>query len=124
MVRAIAALAFSVFVGLAGALAQGAPPFVASAVDLEIAPAELEKFLAALSENASATIKEPGNRRYDVMRSATNPHQIFIYEVYADQAAVEAHRAADHFKKYQAVTKDMVVKRQSRPMIGIETHSK
>ena len=101
-----------------------AAPFVASAVDLEIAPEHLEKFLAALKENGAATIKEPGCRRYDILQSASNPNQIFIYEVYENAAAVQAHRAAEHFKKYQAVTKDMVVKRQSRPMVAVESYAK
>jgi len=100
------------------------PPYVATVVDLEIAPAELERFLTTLKENAAATIKEPGCRRYDFMQSATNPLQILIYEVYENAAAVQAHRDTEHFKKYVAATKDMVLKRQSRPMVGLATHSK
>lgn len=104
--------------------AQGTSPFMASAVDLEIMPTELAKFLAALKENGAATITEPGCRRYDILQSTTNPNQIFIYEVYENEAAVQAHRATDHFKKYLAVTKDMVAKRQSRPMTTVASYSK
>jgi autoinducer 2-degrading protein len=104
--------------------AHAAPPFVASAVDLEIAPDQLDKFRAALKENGAATIREPGCRRYDILQSAPNPNQIFIYEVYANQAAVQAHRETEHFKKYVAATKDMVVKRQSRPMVAVDSYVK
>ncbi len=106
------------------ASAQGTTPFVASAVDLEIVPTELAKFLAALKENGAATITEPGCRRYDILQSTTNPNHIFIYEVYENEAAVQAHRATDHFKKYMAVTKDMVAKRQSRPLTSVASYSK
>jgi autoinducer 2-degrading protein len=106
------------------ARAQTPPPFVATVVELEVAPAELDKFLAALKENAAASIKEPGCRRYDFMQSASAPNQIWIYEVYENAAAVQAHRETEHFKKYVAATKDLVLKRQSRPMLGILSQSK
>ncbi len=106
------------------ASAQGTTSFVASAVDLEIVPTELAKFLAALKENGAATITEPGCRRYHILQSTTNPNHIFIYEVYENEAAVQAHRATDHFKKYMAVTKDMVAKRQSRPLTSVASYSK
>ena len=89
-----------------------------SAVDLEIAPAQLDKFLEALSENGASTIKEPGCRQYDILQLISEPNQIHIYEVYENEAAVQAHRASDHFKKYRATTKDMVVKSQSRLILS------
>jgi (4S)-4-hydroxy-5-phosphonooxypentane-2,3-dione isomerase len=84
----------------------------------------LNVFLEALKENGAATIKEAGCRQYDISQSASNPNQIFIYEVYENEAAVQAHRASDHFKKYLATTKDMVVKRQARPMVSVARYSK
>ena len=98
--------------------------YVISAVDLEIKPEHLDKFIEAAKENGAATIKEPGCRQYDIVQSATNPTQILLYEVYVDQAAVAAHRASEHFKKYVAVTGDMVAKRQSRPMKPIALQAK
>jgi autoinducer 2-degrading protein len=95
-----------------------------SAVDLEIVPEHLTKFLEALKENGAATIKEPGCLRYDIVQSTANQNQIFIYEVYADEAAVAFHRGTPHFKKYQEVTKDMVSKRQSRPMVSVASFTK
>ena len=78
------------------------------AVDLDIAPAELDKYIAAIRENGAATIKEPGCREYNVMVSATDPNHVFIFEVYENDAAVQAHRASEHFKKYRATTANMV----------------
>lgn len=105
------------------AAAQSAGLFV-SAVDLDIAPAETEKFLAALKENGAASVKEPGCQRFDIMVLASNPNHIFIYEVYDNEAAAQAHRTTDHFKKYAATTATMVTKREVRPMTQLVTNSK
>ena len=43
--------------------AQSDGPIV-NAIDLDIAPAELDKYLAAVKENGAATIKEPGCREF------------------------------------------------------------
>jgi hypothetical protein len=37
-------------------------------------------------------------------------------EVYDAAAAERAHRKTEHFKKYAAVTKDMIAKRELRPL--------
>jgi (4S)-4-hydroxy-5-phosphonooxypentane-2,3-dione isomerase len=105
------------------AAAQSTGAFV-SAVDLDIAPAEMEKFLAALKENGAASVKEPGCQRFDIMVLASNPNHVFIYEVYDNEAAAQAHRTTDHFKKYAATTATMVVKREVRPMTQLATNSK
>jgi len=116
--------ALAVVAAAPAAWAQSATPQRISAVDLEIVPEHLTKFLEALKENGAATIKEPGCIRYDIVQSATNSNQILIYEVYADEAAVAFHRGTPHFKKYQEVTKDMVSKRQSRPMVSVASYAK
>jgi hypothetical protein len=52
------------------ATAQSAGMFV-NAVDLDIVPTEREKFLAAITENGMASVKEPGCRRFDILNLAT-----------------------------------------------------
>ena len=92
---------------------------IANAVDLDIAPAELDKYLAAVKENGAASIKEPGCREYNIMISATNPNHVFLFEVYDNDTAAQAHRATEHFKKYVATTANMVTARNVRPMKSI-----
>jgi quinol monooxygenase YgiN len=48
----------------------------------------------------AASRAEPGCRFYQVHRSTTDPRRYFIYEMYDDQAALDAHRAAPHFAEY------------------------
>lgn len=105
------------------AAAQSAPLFIA-AVDLDIVPAEMEKFIAALKENGAASVKEPGCRQFDILVLASNPNHVFIYEVYDNEAAAQAHRTTDHFKKYAATTANMVAKREVRAMKSVALNSK
>ena len=95
--------------------AQSAGMFV-NAVDLDIVPAEREKFLAAITENGMAAVTEPGCRRFDILNLKSDPNHFLLYEVYDNEAAFQAHRATDHFKKYAATTANMVAKRDARQM--------
>src|SRR5713226_9526545 len=105
------------------AAAQSAATYV-NAVDLDIVPAEREKFLAAIKENGAATVKEPGCRQFDILVLASNPNHVFLYEVYDNEAALQAHRNTDHFKKYAATTANMVAKREVRAMSPVALNSK
>ena len=72
-------------------------PYI-NAIELDIVPAEFEKFKAAILENAAASVQEPGCRQFDVLFEENSPHHVFLYEVYDNAAALEAHRATAHFK--------------------------
>ena len=108
--------------------ARGQPlgEYVGSAVDLRITPEKLNDFLAAARENASSTVKEPGNVAYAISQSSDDPNSVFLFEVYKDAQAIQVHRNSDHFKKYMEATKDMVMSRQSRPIrsVSLFTHSR
>jgi quinol monooxygenase YgiN len=95
--------------------AQSAGMFV-NAVDIDVKPEERANYLAAITENGKAAITEPGCKRFDILNLASDPNHFFLYEVYENEAAFQAHRASDHFKKYAATTANMVAKRETRPM--------
>jgi (4S)-4-hydroxy-5-phosphonooxypentane-2,3-dione isomerase len=92
------------------ASAQSGPLFI-NLVELDIVPAEFDKYMAAIKENGAAAVKEPGCREFNVTVSQKDPHHVMLFEVYDSAAALDAHRGTEHFKKYQATTKDMVAKR-------------
>ncbi|GAB6876899.1 putative quinol monooxygenase [Thermaerobacter litoralis] len=54
---------------------------------------------AALREMIRLTRQEPGCRLYQVNRSVDDPDRFLLYEVYEDEAALEAHRRTDHFRR-------------------------
>ena len=95
-----------------------------NAVFLDINPADMPKFMEAIKENGAASVKEPGCRTFNIHVSAKDPNQVFLYEVYDNAAALDSHRQTAHFKKYAATTKDMVTKRDARPMTSVAMNSK
>jgi len=105
------------------AAAQSGGLFV-NAVDLDIKPADMPKYLEAIKENGAASVKEPGCRMFNIHVSPKDPNHVFLYEVYDNAAALDAHRQTAHFKKYAATTKDMVVKRDVRPMTAVAMNAK
>jgi autoinducer 2-degrading protein len=75
-------------------------------------------------ENGAASTKDPGCREFDIMVAKDDPHHVFFFEVYDNAAALDAHRATDHFKKYAAATKDMVAKRDVKQFLSVEMNMK
>jgi autoinducer 2-degrading protein len=130
MPKSIRISALALLMGAAMMLLAPAPRAVAqsaafvNAVDLDIVPADMEKFMAAIKENGAASVKEPGCREFNIQVLASNPNHVFLYEVYDSAAALEAHRTTDHFKKYAATTANMVAKREVRPMTAVAFNSK
>ena len=105
------------------AQARSAAAYV-NAVDLDVVPSQIQPFLAAIKENGAATVKEAGCRQFDILALATDPNHIFLYEVYENEAAYLAHRSSEHFKKYAATTKDMIARRDARPMTPVAFNAK
>jgi quinol monooxygenase YgiN len=54
----------------------------------------------ALRKLAEASRQEPGCITYIPHGVQGDPDTVLIYEQYRDDAAAEAHRQSDHFKKY------------------------
>ena len=105
------------------ASAQSGPLYI-NAVDIDVVPGYIDAYLAALKENGAAAVHGPGCREFNITVSQKDPNHVFIFEVYDDAAALEAHRATDHFKKYAATTKDMVAKRDARPLASVAMNIK
>ena len=122
-----AALAFAAFLHLPSghdkASAQSGP-FYINAVDIDVVPGQIDAYLAALKENGAAAVHEPGCHEFNITVSPKDPNHVFIFEVYDNAAAFEAHRATDHFKKYAATTKDMVAKRDARAFTSVAMNQK
>jgi (4S)-4-hydroxy-5-phosphonooxypentane-2,3-dione isomerase len=99
-------------------------PYIVNAINLDIAPDQFDKFMEAAKENAAASTKDPGCREFNIVVAENDPHHIMFFEVYDNAAALDVHRATEHFKKYQAATKDMVVKRDARQFQSVAMNMK
>jgi (4S)-4-hydroxy-5-phosphonooxypentane-2,3-dione isomerase len=82
-------------------------------VEFDIDPAQLAAFMPLMSESAKASLRdEKGCRHFDVCRPRDVPNRVFLYEIYDDEAAFQAHLQTDHFKAFAAATKDMITARR------------
>ena len=59
-------------------------------------------FIEATLENASRTVHEPGNLRFDVLQQADDPDRFVLYEVYRDEAGAKAHKETAHYARWAA----------------------
>jgi autoinducer 2-degrading protein len=69
-------------------------------VRIEPKPDKIEAFLELATYDARNSRKEPGCLRFDVLRVLDNPAKFAFYEVYKDEAAVQAHRQTEHFARW------------------------
>lgn len=82
-------------------------------VEFDIAPAQFDAFMRLMVENAEASRRdEKGCRRFDVCRPRDVDNRVFLYEIYDDEAAFQAHLLTAHFKFFAAATKDMIIARK------------
>lgn len=78
-------------------------------VTFRIKADQMEAFMPLMLENAAASKNlEAGCHRFDVLTDADKPGQVFLYELYTDSAAFDAHCDSAHFKAFSAATADMV----------------
>ena len=71
-------------------------------VTIQIKPEHRDAFMEAMLGDAQGSVEnEPGCLRFDVIQDLTDPNRIHLYEVYRDDAAIEAHRQAPHYLKWR-----------------------
>lgn len=64
----------------------------------QLKPGSFEAFMDAMQVNAAASVRdEPGCLTFDVMRDRSDADLVWLYEVYVDEAAFEAHTQTAHF---------------------------
>jgi quinol monooxygenase YgiN len=74
-------------------------------------PEHAAAFRAAMLANAKVSREtEPGCRQFDVCVEA-DTGRTFLYELYDDRAAFEAHLAAAHFKAFDDAIRDWIARK-------------
>ena len=74
---------------------------------IQIKEGHKEAFIEAMLDDAKGSVaNEPGCLRFDVIQDAGDPNRIWLYEVYVDEAAFQAHLQAPHFIKWRDTVKD------------------
>ena len=71
-------------------------------VELDIDPAQREEFHVNMMTHSEATLKgEKGCLVFDVFVDARNPNRYALFELYADEAAVDEHRFSNQLAKHR-----------------------
>ena len=83
-------------------------------VHLKVKPERIGDFIAATTENAAASLKEPGCVRFDVIQETADPAHFELLEIYRDQAGHAAHRESPHYNAWAERAADMLAEPRSR----------
>ncbi|MGD2136866.1 MAG: antibiotic biosynthesis monooxygenase [Gammaproteobacteria bacterium] len=75
-------------------------------VHVAVKPGHVDAFLEATRRNHEASVREPGNRRFDVLQSADDPAQFVLYEAYASAADAAAHKETPHYLAWREAVAD------------------
>jgi quinol monooxygenase YgiN len=110
----------TLFLALFGATAMGeamAQQHIQIA-EIEVDPAQLESYKAAVQEQIEAAIRlEPGVFVLYSVSNKDNPVHVTVFEIYRDREAYLSHLQAPHFLKYKATVEKMV---KSLKLIPVE----
>ena len=70
-------------------------------VDFRIDPIHADAFAGRVQQQASDSLRlEQGCHVFDVCRNGRKGEQIFLYEIYEDEAAFDLHLQSDHFQGF------------------------
>ena len=84
-------------------------------VEFTIHSQRLAEFMPLMLKNAQVSREsEPGCRRFDVCRDPAQAEHVFLYEVYDDKAAFDAHLQSAHFRTFDELAKPMVAAKSVR----------
>ncbi len=81
--------------------------------ELEIDPAQLDGYTAAVREEIDDSVRiEPGVLAIYCVAEKDQPHKLRFFEMYTDETAYKTHIASPHFRKYVEATTGMITSRK------------
>lgn len=75
-------------------------------VHVQVKPEHIDDFIAATKLNHEASIREAGNRRFDVLQSPENPARFILYEAYLSGEDAAAHKQTEHYLAWRDTVAD------------------
>lgn len=77
-----------------------------SLVHVRVKPEHLQAFIDATRDNHQASVREPGNLRFDVLQDADEPTLFVLYEAYDDETDAKAHKQTAHYRRWRSMVAD------------------
>lgn len=85
-------------------------PLYVVVVEFRVHPERAQDFERLMLENAETSRDgEPSCRQFDVCKWPDDPGRFFLYELYEDRAAFQAHLDSAHFQAFDAEVKPWVI---------------
>ncbi|SLN38303.1 putative quinol monooxygenase [Pseudooctadecabacter jejudonensis] len=79
-------------------------------VTFQIRAGQMADFLPTMTQNAQTSLAiEAGCHRFDVCTDPDRPNEVFLYELYTDRAAFEAHLHSPHFEAFDHDVANMII---------------
>src|ERR671926_356207 len=70
-------------------------------VTVKVKPAERERFLSVIEDDAISSVRdEPGCVRFEVLQDRDDQDTYYFFEVYKDEAALDAHTKTPHYARW------------------------
>jgi autoinducer 2-degrading protein len=66
----------------------------------------VDDFIRATINNHENTVKEPGNIRFDFLSDASDKAKFVLYEVFASEEAIAAHKSTAHYIRWRDAVAD------------------
>lgn len=93
---------------------------LAMLVKVRIKPEGRQRFLQAIETDALGSERdEPGCLRFNVLQDAKDADVYYFYEVYRDQAALDAHRQAPHYAVWRGVADTLAGPTEATPCVPV-----
>jgi quinol monooxygenase YgiN len=87
------------------------------AIRIDAKDGEAEAVASILESLVAPTMAEPGVKLFLPLRSPANSGQFFIFEIYKDRKAWDAHQATEHFRKAIEDLVPRVARRERVPFV-------
>jgi len=82
-------------------------------VSVKVTPGDEEDFASESIANAMASIEEPENCRFDVLRAIDHPSRFVLVEIYETPDGVARHKETSHYAQWRENVQDMMASTRS-----------
>lgn len=89
-------------------------------VHMRVKPECVEAFIEACRFNHEASIREPGNLRFDFLQDPEDPTRFMFYEAYRTEHDAALHKQTIHYAAWRDAVADMMAEpRRGERLVGL-----
>jgi len=81
---------------------------IVTCVHVKVKKELIDAFKVEIIKNFKGTRQETGNLRFDVLQEENDPQKFMIYEVFASEEAVLAHKETAHYLAWRDAVESMM----------------